>query len=142
MRTRCNNPNYYAYHRYGGRGIKVCERWDDFALFVKDIGERPTGMTLDRIDNDGNYEPSNCRWATMYIQSMNRGLRKDNRSGCPGVSYAKDRNKWIAEYRGKKIGQFSTREEAIKIRKQVENKQDFNDSLGTSKVKISGIKST
>lgn len=74
MRARCNNPKYRCYARYGGRGIKVCERWqgaDGFAFFLKDMGERPTNMTLDRIDLDGDYEPSNCRWADQKTQLRN-----------------------------------------------------------------------
>lgn len=72
MRGRCNNPNSDWYHRYGGRGIEVCERWDSFANFLADMGERPEGMTIDRIDSDGNYGPDNCKWATHKEQSNNK----------------------------------------------------------------------
>jgi hypothetical protein len=72
MRSRCNNPNADWYHRYGGRDIKVCQRWSDFSLFLQDMGERPLGKTIDRINPDGDYEPSNCRWATPYEQAQNK----------------------------------------------------------------------
>lgn len=72
MWQRCTNPTYDSYPYYGGRGITVCERWKEFENFLEDMGERPEGMTLDRIDSDGNYEKSNCRWATREEQVDNR----------------------------------------------------------------------
>lgn len=72
MRQRCMNPRVPHFKYYGGRGIKICKRWDDFAVFVADIGERPPGMTLDRRNNNGHYTPTNVRWITRAEQSRNR----------------------------------------------------------------------
>lgn len=69
---RCLDKNSYAYAEYGGRGITVCEHWQDFTNFYADMGEKPEGLSLDRIDVNGNYEPSNCRWATASEQVRNR----------------------------------------------------------------------
>jgi hypothetical protein len=72
MKTRCNNPNVPYYKNYGGRGIIVCERWNEFKNFLEDMGERPLGTTIDRINVNGNYEPFNCKWSTPKEQINNR----------------------------------------------------------------------
>ena len=71
MIQRCENPNYENYHNYGGRGIKVCDRWHDIKQFCADMGERPESLSINRIDNDGDYEPGNCEWATQIEQAAN-----------------------------------------------------------------------
>jgi hypothetical protein len=72
MVQRCTNPNNADYDNYGGRGITVCEDWRSFENFFADMGEPPPGLTLDRIDNNGNYEPGNCRWTSYSVQLKNR----------------------------------------------------------------------
>ncbi len=113
MIQRCTNPNNARFSQYGGRGILVCEPWKDFLTFLADMGPRPSDThSLDRIDNDKGYEPSNCRWATMIEQQHNR--RPWGKSGFKGVNKA--RRKWAAYIQtGKKmryLGLFNTAEEA------------------------------
>lgn len=72
MRQRCYNPKIKHWNKYGGRGISICKRWDEFENFLADMGEKPEGKSLDRIDVNGNYEPDNCRWATQKTQQRNR----------------------------------------------------------------------
>lgn len=79
MRDRCNNKNNKSFAIYGGRGVSVCEAWESFDRFLRDMGPRPLGMTLDRIDASGDYEPNNCRWATAGTQARNR---RSNRLLC------------------------------------------------------------
>lgn len=126
MLYRCENHKASGYKRYGGRGIKVCERWsnpkDGFWNFVDDIGERPEGCSLDRINNDGNYEPSNCKWSTRKEQQNNmrdRSLNSNSATGVKGISYHTVRKYYtvrIKEEDGRKhIGTTKTLKEAKDI---------------------------
>lgn len=76
MNGRCRNPNTRWFYLYGGRGIKICKRWEVYENFLADMGERPPGTTLDRINPNKGYSPTNCRWATPTVQSANRRTRR------------------------------------------------------------------
>lgn len=126
MKDRCFYVKNPAYSDYGGRGIKVCEKWfNSFTAFYEDMGPRPSSShTIDRINGDGDYEPNNCRWATKLEQSINQRKRKDNTSGYRGISWNKSGEKWnpYIHRKGKKIhlGYFTSLEEAVKVRKEAE----------------------
>jgi hypothetical protein len=77
MKQRCDDPNKRNYRHYGGAGVKVCDRWRDFSKFVEDMGERPEGKTIDRIDPYGDYEPNNCRWADWHTQNTNKRINEE-----------------------------------------------------------------
>jgi len=98
MRDRCLLTTATGYERYGGRGIVICEAWSTFENFLADMGERPAGMTLDRIDTNGNYEPSNCRWANKKTQGRNTRTVKLE-------AHEPAQIRWLAEsgYRRKEI---------------------------------------
>ena len=76
MLNRCRNPNSKDYRLYGGRGIQVCVRWQDFSNFYADMGEQPPGLTIERVDNERGYSPDNCKWATVLEQARNHRPRK------------------------------------------------------------------
>jgi hypothetical protein len=122
MKLRCLNRNHHAFSSYGGRGITVCDRWlDSYDSFIRDMGPRPSHKhSIDRIDVNGNYEPSNCRWATATDQVRNRRILKSNKSGCSGVCFDNKVQKWRTSIRVNKkriwLGYFDTLHNAIATR--------------------------
>ncbi len=127
MKNRCrgNSPDNYKYRE---KGIKVCLEWSEsFLAFLKDMGERPSkSHSLDRIDNNGDYTPENCRWATHDQQAFNKGEHKNNTSGFKGVRYQAHRGKWMAMHGQKYLYYGDSKEEAVKARKK------FNDAYAQS----------
>ena len=125
---RCTNPNIHSFSHYGGRNITVCDRWkESFENFYEDMGEKPSpNHSIDRIDVNGNYEPSNCRWANKKDQAINQRIRKDNTSGIRGVTWDKSRNMWSATIGNNnkliRIGHFNDLSDAITARKEAELK--------------------
>ena len=121
MISRTGNKSDIGFRLYGAKGILVCDRWiDSFDNFVDDMGKRPLGHSLDRIDSTGNYEPSNCRWSTSQLQAINRGIFRRNKSGHTGVSWDKHKSVWQANICVNKkqinLGRFKNYEEAVSAR--------------------------
>ncbi len=118
MKSRCNSD----LENYGGRGISYCPQWEDFKTFALDMGLRPDGTSLERVDNNGDYTPSNCRWATGTEQCVNRRTFKNNTSGHTGVLLVRGRYKASFQYEGVTYnvsGTFETATEARDKRKEV-----------------------
>jgi hypothetical protein len=126
MIQRCYNPNNNKYEGYGGRGITVCNRWrfgengkTPFECFLEDMGERPSPeYSIDRKNNSGNYEPSNCRWATRKQQQTNKRITRNNTSGYMGVRRDKKTSKWYAQvtenHRTIRLGTYTDKVEGAK----------------------------
>lgn len=125
MISRCTSENNPDYESYGGRGITVCSRWADcFENFLEDMGDRPEGTSLDRIDVNGNYEPENCRWATGSDQCFNKRISNRNTSGRTGVYWHKRIREWSAlivkDGERTHLGYFTNFEDAVAARESAE----------------------
>ena len=124
MKQRCTNPKNNRWLHYGARGITYTKEWETFDGFYKDMGERPVGYTLERLDVNGNYCKENCVWSTPQQQSRNQRRRCTNMSGRTGVSWSKDKNKWrttiTVDYKTVVLGYFDNFTYACKIREDAE----------------------
>lgn len=139
MKTRCNNQNDKWFSNYGGRGITYCAQWEDFINFARDMGIRPgPEYSIERVDNEKGYDPSNCKWGTRHEQSMNRRKFANNTTGFRGVKRITKSGRFTAEVQFKKVrykvgGTFSTLEEAKiardKILAMVRSGKDVNHLL-------------
>lgn len=129
MKRRCLDPRRNVYRHYGGKGVKVCEAWMSFENFFSDMGHRPKGMSLDRMNKSASTKhyscgkcrqckrngwAFHCRWATVSEQRINRQRFKNNNSGYTGVSYQSANKRWRAKFKNQYLGLFDTPEQAKK----------------------------
>ena len=142
MKNRCYNPNFKQYLDYGGRGITVCEEWLDiknFVEWVENDSDWSEGLTLDRIDNNKGYTPENCTFSTRNIQSINQRPQSNNTSGYVGVTWDKNKGKWSARVqifkRGKHIGYYLSKEEAVQARDNYIIENNLPHKLSTDYVR-------
>src|SRR5699024_4964135 len=127
MRNRCNNENNGRYKHYGGRGIKLCDSWDDSEHFYYDMGQKTSpGHSIEWIQNNTGYNPDNCVWADATTQNINTRTIITNTSRVSGVYWRKDINKWVArisvDYKRIHLGAFNNLEDAKKARNEAEIK--------------------
>lgn len=124
MLARCTNPNHPNYKHYGGRGITVDESWSVFDNFIRDMGRRPKGASIERVDNNMGYSKTNCVWADRFTQARNKRPRADNTSGVRGVGYDKTTGMWKVQlyFEGKNVwgGRFKEISAAIEKRRALE----------------------
>ncbi len=133
MKRRCNDKNNVSYSRYGKLGISYSDSWEKYDTFLSEMGERPIGYTLDRIDNTKSYSKDNCKWSSPKEQAMNRSLpslRKDNKHGLKGVYFDSKQQKYFSQIQRKGVvlclGTYVDFFEACCARKSAETRLDLS----------------
>jgi len=133
MKARCTKADTKDYKNYGGRGIKFCKKWKQFAAFLADMGERPQGKTLDRINNNKGYSKLNCKWSTRLEQAKNRRDPSGGTSKIKGVSFKKSDKVWVAQVwvinKTIYLGCYKTEKEAIKVVQEYRRKHDQQSNI-------------
>ena len=141
MKQRCLNKNHTAYRYYGQRGIKICDRWlESFDNFLEDMGEAPNNLTLDRINNDGNYEKGNCRWITMDEQFKNKRIHKGPKAARKPFTFTLTKNQIDSFKVAMKNGDLLTKDQFKYFRQYLNlTQQQLADKIGYSSLHISQV---